>query len=141
MRYETAVTIDASPQTIWTVLVDIESWPDMTPSIKRVERLDDGPLAVGSRARVHQPRLPAAIWTVTELEPPTSFIWEARTPGATTVAGHIITASNPNGPATVRFTLDQTGPLAPLLSLFTGRLSRSYVDLEARGLKTQTESP
>jgi len=33
-----------------------------------VERLDDGPITLGSRARVKQPGQRPAVWTVTELE-------------------------------------------------------------------------
>lgn len=110
----------------------------MTDSIDRVELLDR-PLALGGRARVHQPRLRPAVWTVTAFAENRTFTWESRSPGVRTVAAHDI-VPRPDGTVSVRLTLDQTGPLAPVASLLLGRLSRRYVTMEANGLKAKAES-
>ncbi|MEU8341782.1 SRPBCC family protein [Spirillospora sp. NPDC048832] len=136
MHFETSVDIAASPETVWKLLTDVERWPEMTASIDRVELLDK-PFAVSSRARVHQPKIPAAVWTVTELTEGEAFTWESRSPGVTTTGVHALTRT-PDG-VTVRLTLDQKGPLAPLFGLLTGRLTRRYVTMEADGLKAKAE--
>ena len=69
--------IDAPAQSLWEVLFDVARWPEWTPTIDSVELLDDGPLQVGSRARIRQPRLPRATWQVTEVVEGRSFTWEA----------------------------------------------------------------
>ncbi len=79
----------------------------MTDSINRVELLDE-PFTLSSRARVHQPKLPAAVWTVTAFKENETFTWESRSPGVTTTAAHDITPTQ-NG-VTVRLTLTQKGP-------------------------------
>ena len=139
MHFETTVDINATPETVWKLLIDVERWPDMTDSVDRVELLDE-PIALSARARVHQPKLPAAIWTVTAFEENRTFTWESRSPGVTTTAAHEL-ATTPNGTVTVHLTLDQKGPLAPLFALLTGRLTRRYVTMEATGLKTKAETP
>ncbi|MFA1539276.1 SRPBCC family protein [Actinomadura monticuli] len=136
MHFEVSVDIDATPETVWNLLKDVERWPDMTDSIDRVELLD-APIALSSRARVHQPKLPAATWTVTGFTENETFTWESRSPGVTTTAAHEITTRD--GTTTVRLILDQTGPLAGLFSLLTGRLTRRYVTMEANGLKAKAE--
>lgn len=110
----------------------------MTGSIDRVELLDR-PLALNSRARLHQPRLPAATWTVTGYREHESFTWVSRSPGVTTTATHRMTPAR--GKVAVRLSVDQTGPLAPLVSLLTARLTRRYVTMEAQGLKAMAEHP
>ncbi|NEA24465.1 SRPBCC family protein [Actinomadura bangladeshensis] len=137
MHFEISVDIDAAPETVWNLLTDVESWPDMTDSIDRVELLDK-PFALSSRSRVHQPKIPVAIWTVTDLKENESFTWESRSPGVTTTAIHAMTPTE-NG-VTVRLTLDQKGPLAPVIALLTGRLTRRYVTMEANGLKAKAEA-
>ncbi|QKG26240.1 SRPBCC family protein [Actinomadura verrucosospora] len=139
MHFEIAVDIDAAPETVWNLLKDVERWPDMTDSIDRVDLLD-APLREGARARVHQPGMPAAVWTVTAFTENENFTWRSRSPGVTTTGGHEV-RPGPSGGTTVRLTLDQTGPLAPILALLMGSRTRRYVTMEANGLKTMAESP
>ena len=68
MKISIIETMDASPSTVWRVMRDVERWPEWTPSVTSVTRLDDGPFAVGSRVRMKQPRLPVNELTVSELE-------------------------------------------------------------------------
>ncbi|GAA4229439.1 hypothetical protein GCM10022254_21860 [Actinomadura meridiana] len=138
MHFEISVDIDATPETVWNILKDVEHWPDMTASITSVEILDK-PLALSSRSRVLQPKLRPAIWTVTAFDENRTFTWETRAPGVTTTAAHDI-VTKPDGTVSVLLTLDQKGPLAPLVSLFMGNMSRRYVTMEANGLKTKAEA-
>ena len=59
-RYE--VEIRVSPARVWAVLLDVERWPEWTTSVTRVQRMDLGPLTLGSRTRIWQPRLMPAVW-------------------------------------------------------------------------------
>src|SRR5919108_6017075 len=90
MKLERSIAITAPPDTVWSVLADIERWPEWTASMTTVQPLDPGGLAAGARVRIKQPRLPPLVWRVTALEPGRSFDWVARSPGATTVARHRI---------------------------------------------------
>jgi uncharacterized membrane protein len=138
MEHEVVVTVDAPAEKVWSVLSDVESWPEWTESMAKVERLEDGPLAVGSTARVKQPRLAANVWRVTELKPNRSFTWTTKAVGITTVADHEIEEL---GPAMCQVTLRirMTGGLVGVLSLLFGGLTRRYVQMEADGLKRQSE--
>ncbi len=87
--------IEAPVEQVWALTVDVESWPTMTPTMTSVQRLDEGPLRVGSTARIKQPGQSSRIWTVTTLEPNEAFAWEA--PGLS-VCGWSV-AIGWNGPA------------------------------------------
>ena len=84
------VSIDAPPEKVFAVLCDVERWPEWTSTMTGVERLESGPFAVGSSARVRQPRLRPAVWQVTEFENQRNFTWAARSPGLCMTAGHWI---------------------------------------------------
>jgi uncharacterized protein YndB with AHSA1/START domain len=143
MDYEVTKTIDASPDHVWEILSDVERWPEWTASITSVEPLDavDGaPFGSGSRARVKQPRFPAATWTVDEWVPGERFTWTARSGGVTTVADHEL-APAPDGTTTATTRLRQTGPMAGPVALLFGGRARRYVDMEAAGLKHRSEAP
>ena len=138
MEYQTSVLIAAPPERVWEVLVDIERWPEWTPSMTRVERLDDGELRVGSRARVKQPRLPPSSWTVTQLDPGRSFTWRSRSGGVTSEGTHGVETSGEGSRATLIFR--QTGLLAGLIGRVGGRIIRRYVEMEVTGLKRRSET-
>jgi hypothetical protein len=82
MEARTSIDVAASPDRVWEVLVDVERWPEWTDSVSNVRPLDPGPLAVGSRVEVSQPRIPTGMYTVTALEPGSAFTWEQRQPGS-----------------------------------------------------------
>ena len=90
MQFSITTEVDAPPEVVFAVLSEIELWPEWTPTVTRVERLGDAgaPLALGSRLRIVQPKVPPAEWTVTALEPGRGFRLVSRSPGATVEANH-----------------------------------------------------
>ena len=140
MRFEASIDVAASAQLVFDVYADVERWPEWTESVTSVERLDDGPLRVGARTRVRQPRLPVAVWEVTELIAGRSFTWVARGPGVRTTATHAVTpAGTDTSRSLVTATLDQEGLLGPLVGRMTKGLTERYIDMELRGLKARCE--
>jgi carbon monoxide dehydrogenase subunit G len=133
------VTIAAPPERVWEVVIDVERWAERIPTVESVERLDAGPLAVGSRTRLRQPRLPEAVWTVTELTEGSSYTWESRSPGVTVTAAHLV-EPHPDGS---RLTLDLTvsGPMSLVGWVMTRSLTKRYVETEAASIKKAAEAP
>ncbi|HEY4309067.1 MAG TPA: SRPBCC family protein [Pirellulales bacterium] len=114
MHLEHSLVIPARPEVVWAVTIDIERWPEWTPTMERIERLDTGPFRVGSQARIKQPQFKEAVWTVTTLEPGRGFTWATRTGGLTMVASHEVVPS-PGGCTSI-LQLDVTGLVALLLA-------------------------
>ncbi|MGH3503517.1 MAG: SRPBCC family protein [Nocardioidaceae bacterium] len=137
MQLRRSITIQAPISTTWERLVDIESWPGVSESIESVELVDSGPLQVGSRARVQQPKMPLMTWKVTELEPNASFVWSSKVAGVTTVAAHTITEVG--GATQMVLTIDQYGALAWLFARISAGRSRRYLELEAQAHKRSAE--
>lgn len=133
MILDATATTSASRERAWEVLTDIADWPRWTASMTSVERLDDGPLRVGSRARVRQPRLPVTVWTVTELVEGESFTWEATGPGVRTIGTHTLSAG-PDGSTAITVAIEQRGPLGAVLGRVWRGLTTRYLDMEAKGL-------
>jgi uncharacterized membrane protein len=131
--------IDAPTERVWSVLTDIEHWPESTASVTSVRRLDTGPLQRGSRARIKQPKLPILVWTVTEIEALSQFTWSTTTPGVTTSARHVITPGPGRG-VTVTLSIERTGILARLTDLSYAGMTRRYLTMEIEGLKRVCET-
>lgn len=130
--FETTRHIEAPPPMVWAVLVDVARWPEWTPTIDRVERRDQGPFEVGSRAEVRQPRLPRAEWEVTDLVDGRSFTWEATGPGMRTIARHEVV---PDGTGSmVTLSIEQAGPMGAVAAFVWRRLTQRYIELEAASL-------
>ena len=139
VRFMATIDIAAPAQLIYEVYTEVERWPEWTASVTSVERLHQGPLRVGSRVRIKQPRLPTAVWEVTEVVTGRSFTWIARGPGIITTASHVVTPPGADGPIRVTASLQQTGPLGQLLGFLTKRLTNRYLQTEVRGLKARCE--
>ena len=137
MRNETTVTVTARPESVWEVLTDVESWPQLTPSMTSVRKLDPGPLRTGMRVRIRQPKLPPALWTVTEFVEGERFVWVAKGMGFRTTAGHDV--STADGSTRLRLTVELSGPLAGIAHRLLDDLTDRYIALEAAGIKGRAE--
>ncbi len=136
-RLESVIDIQASRERVWEILVDVERWPEWTPTVLSVQREDSGTLSVGSRAYIRQPKIRPAWWEVTELEAPRSFTWISRSPGVRVIGGHVIEAVN--GGSRLKLSLEFSGFLTFLIFPLMRGLSQSYIDTEARKLKERSE--
>lgn len=137
MRFEHAVVVAASAETVWKVLVDVTSWPELTASMTSVEQLDPGPLAVGTRVRIKQPKLPVTEWVVTECVEGQRFVWESTNGGVKTRSVHSVVQAV--GSATLRLEIEQSGLLSPVVGMLFGPTTHRYLDMEARGIKARAE--
>ncbi len=137
--FEVSVDIQAPPARVWQVMADVERWHEWTASIRRIEYKRGGSLAPGATAMVRQPRLPPAVWKVTDVKPGASFTWVSRGPGVTTVGTHSV---EPLGTGTrARLSLEYTGLLGPIFARIFRRITNEYLALERAGLKRRSETP
>ncbi len=137
MRWTDTVLIDAPAALVWRLTTDIEAWPAISPTVTSVQRLDDGPLRIGSQARIKQPGQPAAVWTVTEFEPDAGFSWRAVRPGLVLTATHRV-APEPIGCRNTLH-LDAAGPLSRPLGLLLGGVFRKVLRTENAAFKAAAE--
>ena len=134
----TTIDIQAPPDRVWAAVRDVEHWSEWTPTVISIRPLDPGPLAVGNRAIVRQPKLLPARWQVTELEEGSGFTWIMRGPGVLVTARHSVEAAANGSRATL--SLDFSGPLGPLCARLARGLNARYLAIESRGLKKRAEA-
>ncbi len=137
MRIEHSIDIAAPVERVWDLTVDVESWPEFTPTITRVQRLDAGQLTIGSKARIKQPAQGERTWTVTTLEPKQRFAWATKFMGLTMTGGHQLTPTATGMRNTLSVEID--GVLAPVLGLFIRGPIRSAITQENEGFKRAAE--
>jgi uncharacterized membrane protein len=137
MEFKVHVDIAQKPDVIWSVLMDLERWPEWTRSITSVKRLDSGKLGIGSQVRIQQPKLKSLTWRVSEFVEGRIFTWDAPSPGLFIRARHEVQPSGSG--AIVILTINQAGWLAPLVNLLYGKLTKDYMEMEAQGLKRRSE--
>jgi uncharacterized protein YndB with AHSA1/START domain len=130
--------IAAPSARVWAVIADVERWSEWTASITRIRLLDAGPLAVGTRARIEQPKFPAMVWRVTAVEPGRSFTWETRGFGGGAVGTHEV-ADDGRGGSVATLTIEQFGWLNALLARWIRPITERYLTMEIEGLRRRSE--
>lgn len=137
MRVSDAIPIGAPAEVVWAVTVDVERWPEWTPTMTSVSRLDTGPLKLGSIARITQPMQPPSEWVVTELVDGRRFAWETLRWGLHMIATHEIV---PEGAGTRNVLhLAAEGAVAWLLRPLLRFAFRRVLARENRGLERRCE--
>ncbi|HEY2682855.1 MAG TPA: SRPBCC family protein [Steroidobacteraceae bacterium] len=137
-EFKIVVEILAPPATVFAVLCDVERWPNWTPTMTAVRRLDQGPFTVGSRAEIEQPKLRPSVWTVSQIDANRSFTWSTKSPGVRMVAGHLIEPVAAGSLVTLTITV--TGLLRAIVARLYGGLIDEYVSTEAKSLLAHCEA-
>jgi uncharacterized membrane protein len=137
MRWETSIEIDAPASRVWGLTVDVAAWPTFTPTMRRVERLDDGPFGPGSSARIKQPGQAPAVWTVMRFEAGRSFGWQTRRMGLTMTGSHLVTSRGDGCVNTL--SIELTGRGSGVVWLLLGPLLRRSIVTENAAFKRQAE--
>ena len=138
MVIESRKQIAAPMSIVWQVSVDVERWPQWTPTVERLTRLDDRPFDVGSTAVLKQPGLPEAEWRVTSLTDGESFTWETRVRGIRMTATHALMSSGAE--TTSILTIDIRGFVAVLLWPLIRAKIENALEQENAGLKMHCEA-
>jgi uncharacterized membrane protein len=133
MRWERTVLVDAPADLVWRLTLDITSWPSFVPTVRSVERLDQGPVRVGSSARIKQPGQTPAVWTVTKLDPGREFTWQTRRLGTTMTGSHAVEAVGDR--CRCILAIDMPGPFGAVF----GPFFRKALDAESAAFKAKAE--
>ncbi|MEO1063132.1 MAG: SRPBCC family protein [Actinomycetota bacterium] len=130
MLFTDSITVDGTPELLWALTTDVEALPSITPTMSEVERLDEGPLAVGSRVRIEQPGMRSNVWTVRRLDEPHLLEWDTKVGTVVITARHLITATD--GGATNRLEVELSGFGSGLVGrLLGGRLNEGLAQENA----------
>jgi len=135
--FSATVEIAAPPERVWAVMQDVERWHEWTASIRSVKLLGGGPFGVGRRAVVRQPKLPPALWTVTEVAAERGFTWVSGAPGMRVTGRHTVEPSGSGTRATL--SIHYGGFFGPVLAWLTRGVNERYLAMEAAGLKRRSE--
>ena len=139
MRFEQSIEIDAQQQRVWDVLSDLEAWPKRIETVDTVELLTPPPVAVGSRVRLKQPKLPEGTWEITVWDAPSYFEFRQKSGGIIIVAGHRVDAVE-EGRSRLSLSLVMRG-LLTVMALFYKGVTNRYMTIEAQGIKRAAEAP
>ena len=135
--FEAATRIDASPEQVWALLVDVRSWRDWDSGVDRVE----GRVALGERLTLYATMIrnrPFEV-TVTELRPREAMRWRGGLPfGLAVIERTYSLDAQEAGGTLLTVREDHTGPLAGLLGRSTPDLNPSFRHF-CEGLKARAE--
>ncbi len=120
---------------VWQMMCDVEHWHEWTASISRVEIRRGGPLRIGSRVVIKQPKFQPATWNVTSLMPGNRFACVSGGPGVLVTAHHEIVGDADACKVTLRQQF--TDMLSGLFAGLTADINERYWAMEAEGLRTR----
>lgn len=138
MRWEHSLLIDAPPDRVWEVTMDVDALPALSPTtMTSVERLD-GDLRPGSRVRIRQPGQRARVWTVREVTAPSRFVWSTALGPFPMVAEHRIEPAGAGARNTL--TIELSGRGSTVAGRLVGRMIASALATENAGFKRVAEA-
>jgi len=113
MRFESSIEINAPATKVWALIDKLEEWPQWMPSIKKIERVSKGLLAVGSQLSVTAKvsgLTVALLMTITEFVPERTVVMQGKTLGTNLTRFYNLEPAN--GKTKVTIGGDVSGALA-----------------------------
>ncbi|MGY1635322.1 SRPBCC domain-containing protein [Geodermatophilus sp. SYSU D00742] len=135
--FEAAARIEAPPEQVWALLVDVGGWRDWDSGVDRVE----GRVALGERLTLYATmiRTRPFVVTVTEIRPREVMRWRAGLPlGLAVIERTYRLDEQDDGGTVLTVREDHTGPLAVVLDRTTPDLNPSFRQF-CDGLKALAE--
>jgi carbon monoxide dehydrogenase subunit G len=113
MRFESSIDIDAPAERVWALVDKLEEWHQWMPSIKKIEKVSQGPLVAGSQlcvtAKVSRLTV-RLLMTIVELTPERLVVLEGKALG--TKLTRFYSLEPVNGKTRLTIGGDVFGPLA-----------------------------
>ena len=130
-------TIQATPQTVWDLLTDLDSYADWNPTIISIQ----GDVTVGGMVKLVSTVDPKRTFkvSVTELTPPRRMLWADGMPLGLFRGVRTYDLAPADGGTVFTMTEDYTGPLAGLVTKAIPDMSESCTQI-ADGLKVAAEA-
>lgn len=135
--YETATAIDAPPERVWSILVDVPGYARWNEAVVSIR----GRIALGERLELVSVANPKRTFRpkVTRLDPPGSMVWGDGMPLGLFRGERTYTiASDGNGGSRFHMKESFSGPMAGVIGRSIPDLTPS-MQLFAAGLKTEAE--
>lgn len=137
-EFSASSTIDASPETVWSVLVDGGSYPDWDPGMSRLE----GRIAPGEKITAYTKISPDRAFpvTVSQFDPPRLMEWSSHMPLGL-FSGVRTFRLSPRGDGGTDFHVQEVfkGLLLPIIGRTIPDLTETFAQFAA-GLKARAES-
>ena len=127
MKFSSSIVINAPPDDVFALVDNLEDWPQWIPSIKKIEKLSEGPLREGSQIRITAKSSVTIklLMTLTEFIPGQRGVLEGSVWGTRMVRYYNFEAVDQDTKLTAGG--EVTGLLAPLVRRGGQRLSEEIV--------------
>jgi len=138
MRFSSSVEINAPVEKVWSLIDKLEEWPQWMQSIKKIERVSEGPLTVGSQLHVtaRVSRLTVKLlMTITEFVPERSVVMQGKALGTNLTRFYFLEPVNGKTKVTIG------GEVSGLLAWLARRGGKAVSYEIAQAAKKRFESP
>ena len=136
MKFQSIIDINAPAERIWAVIDKLEEWPQWMPSLRRIERLSEEPLTVGSQlsvtAKVSKLTV-KLLMTITEFVPERTVVLQGKALGTKLTRFYILEPVNGKTKATVG------GEVSGILAWLARRGGQAISDEIAQAVKNRVE--
>ena len=137
MRFSSSIEIDAPVEKVWSLVDKLEEWPQWMPSIKKIEKVSEGPLIVGSQLSVTAKvsRLTVnLLMTISEFVPQRSVVMQGKALGTNLIRFYFLEPVNGKTKVTIG------GEVSGLLAWIARRGGQAVSDEIAQAAKKRIES-